>query len=63
VSRLIALVLQLQQARMFEETSTQARHFEWWQKLQIVPKVGEESSKYSTLILFLQKINDVRAPF
>lgn len=47
-SRLIALVLHLQQARIFEEISTQAWHLEWAQKGQTVPSVGEESSKCST---------------
>jgi hypothetical protein len=58
--RVMALILQLQQARIFEESSTQTRHLAWWQNGQIVPSVGEESSRCVTLISSLQKNGEVR---
>lgn len=58
--RVMALTLQLQQARIFEESSTQTRHLAWLQNGQIVASVGEESSRCVTLISSLQKNGEVR---
>jgi len=41
-SRRIALALQLQQARILQETSTHARHLECEQKGHLTPRPGQD---------------------